>query len=67
MLCIFYYPTQIKNGSHLAALKLLNESVMEAIREGDVNLTAPIILYFLSTTASDLGINNKVQLEISEV
>ena len=62
---VFNYPTQIKNGSHLAALKLLNESVVEAIKEGDVNSTTPI-LYFLSNTASDLG-NNKVQLEISEV
>ena len=57
-------PIQIRNRSHLPALKLLRESVVAAIRAGEINLTAPV--YLLSTIVNDFG-NENTDSAISEV
>ena len=55
---------QIHNASHLSALNSLNVTIVVAIREREVDLTAPT--YLLSATVNDLG-NRTVESAISEV
>ena len=57
-------PIQIRNRSHLPALKLLRESAVAAIRAGEINLTAPV--YLLSTIVNDFE-NENTNSAISEV